>query len=70
MDKHRMQHDLGPEMDKIRSCVNIASSLEVMLILAPLSSASIRIVAPPLPENTKVSIESFLLPHMLQYVKF
>ena len=52
--KHFMQETLDPEMLKILSCVNIDSSLLVIEILAPLSSAILRIVAPPRPDNKSV----------------
>jgi hypothetical protein len=40
-------------MLRILSWVNIASSFEVILIFAPLSSAILRIVRPPRPEERK-----------------
>jgi hypothetical protein len=44
---------LDPEILRILSCVKIASSLEVILIFAPLSSAILRIVSPPRPVKKK-----------------
>ena len=56
MVKHFMQEILDPEMLKILSCVKIDSSLLVIEILAPLSSAILRIVAPPRPDNLCASV--------------
>ena len=52
-----MHDDLPPEMLKILSWVNMASSLLVMEIFAPLSAASSRIVNPPRPVAEEVKEE-------------
>ena len=49
MERHFTQLAFDPEILSILSCVNIDSSLDVILILAPLSSAIVRIVVPPRP---------------------
>lgn len=52
----QLEHEIfDPEMLKILSWVNIASSFEVILIFAPLSSAILRIVKPPRPVDMKGS---------------
>ena len=57
IDKHLTQAVLFPDIVRILSCVNIASSLLVIVILAPLSNAICRIVLPPLPRNRNMSEE-------------